>query len=191
MAARRLALVTVLLVLSLMTTVQSSAFKITGVNNSSSLIVGQSDVAGLAVGASSGNSAYAVTYVGGQVQVHFGKGNSGTVYSLQTTRTQSNLTVVPDTLKMLNVLNVTNNSGYCQDVAVWVSAGSAVNLTNIYGRPTGGAQPGTALNSPTNTLKVQPGGTMVVDFWWTATSTVTTSGTFTLTVKGTKSASCP
>ncbi|HLO04914.1 MAG TPA: hypothetical protein VK191_17535, partial [Symbiobacteriaceae bacterium] len=175
----------------LMTSVPTNAFKVTGISNTGSITVGQSNVAGLAVSASAGNSINQVTYSGGQVQVHFGKGTGGTVFAFQTSRTQSTLSVAADDIKMLNVLTVTNNSGYCQDVAVWVSSGTAVNLTNIYGRPPGGAQPGTLLGTSNRVQKLQVGGQMVVDFWWNATSTVTSPGTFTLTVKGTQSASCP
>jgi hypothetical protein len=190
MAGRRLLLALVLLMTALLTTIPSNAFKVTGVGNLGQITVSQSDIAGLAVGVSSGNSVNQVTYAGGQVQVHFGKGNGGAVYSLQTTRSQANLTVAADDIKMFNVLNIKNNSGSCQDVAVYVSAGTATNLTNIYGRPPGGAKPGTLLGASNRTRKLQPAGQMVVDFYWIAT-TASAQGNFTLTIKGTRSATCP
>jgi hypothetical protein len=191
MAGKRTLLVLALLMLALLATVHASAFKVTHVGNEASIIVSQSDIAGLAVAVSSGNSPNQVTYSGGQVQVHFAKGTGAAVFSLQQGRTQATLSVAADILKMLSVLSVTNNSSYCQDIAVWVTTGTAINLTNIYGRPPAGAQPGTLLGTSSNILKVQPAGQMVVDFWWTATTAAASPGSFTVTVKGSKSASCP
>jgi hypothetical protein len=191
MAGTRMLLALALLMLALLAMVHASAFKLNNVDNGASIIISQSDVAGLAVGVSSGNSPNQVTYSGGQAQVHFAKGTGAAAFSLQTSRTESSLSPAPDILKMLSVLSVTNHSGYCQDIAVYVTSGSAVNLANIYGRPPGGVQPGTLLGNSSNILKVQPTGQMVVDFWWNATTAAASAGNFTLTVKGTNSASCP
>lgn len=189
MVARRLLLTLALLLVVLMTTIPATAFKRTVISDASRITVSSSDVAGLAVAASSGNSVNQVTYAGGQIQVHFGKGFGGSVYALQTSRTQATLAVAADDIKMLNVLRVTNNSGYCQDVAVWVSAGTAVNLTNIYGRS--GGLPDTLLGTASRVRRVQPGDQMFVDFWWNATTAVASPGNFTISIKGTQSASCP
>lgn len=192
MAGKRLVLALAFFMVALMAAVPSTAFKVTSIINQSPLTVSASDVAGLAVAAtSSSNSVNQVTYQNGQVQVHFGKGNGGTIYSLMNSRTDSGFTVAADFIKMLNVLTVTNNSKYCQDVAVWVSSGTATNLTEIYGRPPNGALDGTRLNTPTRLMKLQSGGQMVVDFHWRASNAIATSGNFTLSIKGTKSATCP
>lgn len=189
MAGKRLLLALALLLVVLATAVPTNAFKTTGITNMGSITVASSTAAGLAVSAAAGNSVNQVTYSSGQVQVHFGKGTGGTLFALREGRSQSTYSVAADNIKMLSVLTVTNNSSYCQDVAVWVSSGSALNLTNIYGR--GGAAPDTLLGLSNRVRKVQPGGQMVVDFWWNATTPAGTPGNFTLTIKGTQSASCP
>lgn len=188
MATRRLLLAVALLMVALVATVPTSAYKRTGITNLSSISVTQSAVAGLAVAAGTGNAVNQVTYAGGQVQVDFGKGSTGASFALQNPRTVATYSLAADQIKMLNVLTVTNNSTYCQNVAVWVSSGTAVNLTSIYGR--GGALPDTLLGTSSQVRKLQPGGQMMVDFWWNATNSAGTPGNFTLTISGTAT-SCP
>lgn len=185
---------------ALLSLVNVSAYQQAVVTDRVSVRVDATGNAALALAAGGGNAVNQVsTTANGVLRVDFRKGYGGLVQSFQTTRSSGGRTVAADIFRMRQVFTITNNGGDCQDVSVYVAAGTPVNLTDIYGRLAGGPAPGTQLwtgGAPTaSRVKLYPpalgSNQMVVDFWWQAATAVATAGNFTLRVSATRSATCP
>lgn len=194
-----LPLLAAFLLATLISAVNVAAYKQASPVNGLSLTVDSTGSAGLALAGGTGNPAYQVSTYNGMLQIDFRKGFGGSPFTFQPTGTGANgVSLSGDIFQMRQVMTVTNNGGHCQDVAVYVAGSAPTNLAAIYGRLTGGAIPGTQLATTNGaatggTVKLGVGSNnqMQVDFWWDATSTVASAGTFTVRVSGSKSATCP
>lgn len=203
MPSLRLPLALAFLLVALLSLVQVNAYRGAEVTDRVTFTIDATGNAALALAAGSGNAVNQVsTTANGILQIDFRHGYAGNSYGFQTTRTSSTsgLTVPADIYQMRQVFTVTNNGGDCQDVTVHIAGGTAVNLTDIYGRGAGANPPGLLLwssgsGTSGNRVKLSPPGggsnQMVVDFWWQAATATASTGTFAIKVSATRSATCP
>jgi len=197
----RLPLTIACVLTALLSLVNVSAYRQATVTDGLSIQVVNTGSAALALAAGTGNAANQVSAVNGTLQLDFRKGYAGGIHSFRQARTGP--TAAADVFQMRQVFTITNNGAYCQDVSVYVSSGTATNLTGIYGRlysvwPT--MLPATQLAGagggqiPANKVKLQPSPSsnqMVADFYWQAATPVAASGNFGIQVFSTQSATCP
>jgi len=201
MTGRRLPLILASGLAAFFLVVNVSAYRQATVVSGTTVTVGGSASAALAlIPVSPMASVPSVGAGAGILRVDFRLGNLGTrtLFHNHTVGANPNTVTVPgDLVKMHNVFKVRNNGSQPQCVSVFVSSGTPTNLTGIYGRITEtfpGTQLGDALGVQTaNRVNLTAGQELKVDFYWDVVlNTVpNAAGNFTLMVTGQNQVSCP